>query len=318
MTRKSIKQRDDDTVRTVLTYKPPFDWKSHLAFLHYRSIQGVEIVTGNSYARSISLDGMDGDFLVEFSEDNYNIEILINFPDSTQLYRIIDRIKSIFDLSADSKEIDNFLAKDEVLKPMVKKFPGSRVPGCWDGFEVAVRAVLGQQVTVKAASTLVSRIAEHHGRQYVSTMDELIYIFPDAGKIQKAKMDGLGIVTQRIAAIQGIADQVAKGAMIINSTVDTREFVEQICEIKGIGEWTAYYIAMRSLNDPNAFPYSDLILRRAVNAGEELTAKRLLKHSEVWQPWRAYSAILLWKHYGAILNQKAKKITRKRKNIEVI
>ena len=128
-------------------------------------------------------------------------------------------------------------------------------------------------------------------------------------------MDGLGIVMQRIAAIQGIADQVARGAMIINSTVDTREFVEQICEIKGIGEWTAYYIAMRALNDPNAFPYSDLILRRALNVDEELTARKLLKRSEVWQPWRAYSAILLWKNYGATLNQKAKKITRKRKNI---
>ena len=315
MTRKSIKQSNGDTVRTTLTYKPPFDWKSHLAFLRYRSIKGVEIVTGNRYARSISLDGLDGDFLVEFSEDNYNIEILINFPDSTQLYRIIDRIKSIFDLSADSKQIDNFLGKDEVLKPIVKKFPGSRVPGCWDGFEVAVRAVLGQQVTVKAASTLVSRIAEHHGRQYVSTMDELTYIFPDPVKIQKAKMDGLGIVTQRIAAIRGIADQVTRGTMIINSTVDTREFVEQICEIKGIGEWTAYYIAMRALNDSDAFPYSDLILRRAMNDDEKLTAKKLLKHSKIWQPWRAYSAILLWKNYGATLNQKAKKITRKRKNI---
>jgi AraC family transcriptional regulator, regulatory protein of adaptative response / DNA-3-methyladenine glycosylase II len=310
--KSAIEVSGDDAIHITLSYRPPFDWKSHLAFLAYRSIPGVEVVTANSYARTISLDGVDGDFSVTFSETSHSIEVVINFPDSSQLYQIIDRIRSIFDLRADSEQIANYLAKDKVLKPMVKKFPGLRVPGCWDGFEVAVRAILGQQVTVKAASTLVSRIAERHGRPYNRAIEGLTHVFPDAKKIQKAKMDGMGIVTQRITAIQSIASQVAKGAMTINCTVDTEEFVKQICEIKGIGEWTAYYIAMRALNDPNAFPYSDLILRRAVNKDEELSPKKLLQRSEPWQPWRAYSVILLWKNYGATHKQAAKR-SQKRK-----
>ena len=116
-------------------------------------------------------------------------------------------------------------------------------------------------------------------------------------------MDGIGIVRQRIEAIQSVASLVASEQLIIDCTVDTEEFIEKICTIKGIGEWTALYIAMRALNDPNAFPYSDLILRRAV-AKEELTPKQLLARSEAWQPWRAYAVILLWKNYGTYIRPK--------------
>lgn len=290
-------------IHITLTFRPPFDWKSHLAFLAYRSIPGVEVVTETSYGRTISLDGVAGYFQVEFTEGSNAVAVEIHYPESSHLYQIIDRIRSIFDLRADSEQIEQFLAKDKTLKPMVKKFSGLRVPGCWSGFEVAVRAVLGQQVTVKAASTLVSRIAERYGKPIDCPIDGLSHVFPEPEKLQRAKMDNMGIVTQRIAAIRSIATQVTKENLTIDCTTDTDEFVEQICEIKGIGEWTAFYIAMRALNDPNAFPYSDLILRRAV-AKEELTAKQLLHRSEPWQPWRAYAVILLWKNYGATVRKR--------------
>lgn len=291
----------------TLSYQQPYDWKSHLAFLAYRSIPGVEVVKENSYARTISMDGIAGHFRVEFGSNSNQIQAKIQFPELKQRHHIIERIKSIFDLHADSEQIDKFLAKDKLLKPMVKKFPGLRVPGCWSGFEVAVRAILGQQVTVKAASTLVSRISERYGQKYDCNIEGLTHVFPDAKELQGAKMENIGIIRQRISAIQLIADLVASGKLVIDSTIDMKEFVDQICAIKGIGEWTAFYIAMRALNEPNAFPFSDLILRRALTE-EELTPKQLLTLSEPWQPWRAYAVILLWKNYGAtILKMNAKK-----------
>ncbi|NKB31484.1 MAG: helix-turn-helix domain-containing protein [Pseudomonadales bacterium] len=315
--KRNVTEKDEnglsEGIRITLSYRPPFDWKSHLAFLAYRSIPGVEVVTATSYARTISLDGAAGHFLVEFEEESHRVQVEIHYPESRQLYQIIDRIKSIFDLRADSEQIDKFLSKDKTLKSMVKKFPGLRVPGCWSEFEVAVRAVLGQQVTVKAASTLVSRIAERYGKSYICNIEGLTHVFPGPEKLQRTKMDNMGIVTQRIVAIRTIAAQVAKGEMVIDCSVDTAEFVEQICTIKGIGEWTAFYIAMRALNDPNAFPYSDLILRRAIDKDEELTPKQLLLRSEPWQPWRAYAVILLWKNYGTFIKKSANN-KKKRKN----
>jgi len=305
VTVNSMKQPRSSYV--ILSYQPPYDWKSHLAFLAYRSIPGVEVVKENSYARTISMDGIAGHFRVEFGSDSNQIQVEIQFPELKLHYYIIERIKSIFDLYADSEQIDKFLAKDKLLKPMVKKFPGLRVPGCWSGFEVAVRAILGQQITVKAASTLVSRISERYGHKYDCNIEGLTHVFPDARGLQGVKMGNIGIIRQRTSAIQSIADLVSSGELIIDCTIDMDEFVDQICAIKGIGEWTAFYIAMRALNETNAFPFSDLILRRALTK-EELTPKQLLALSEPWQPWRAYAVILLWKNYGAtILKVHAKK-----------
>ncbi len=289
-----------------LYYRPPFDWCALLAFLQYRAIPGVEHVTPTSYARTIRLDGKTGDFEVRFLEQGNALDVQINFPDSRLLYHIIDRVRSLFDLRADSAQIDEFLARDALMKVIVQQFPGSRVPGCWDGFEVAVRAILGQQVTVKAASTLVARIAARYGQPYHCGNPALTHVFPDANTLASAAMDNLGIVGQRIAAINAVADGVSRGRLPIHSATETTEFVREICKIKGIGEWTADYISMRALSDPNAFPHSDLILRRAAAPpGSELTAKQLLLRAEVWQPWRAYAVILLWRHYQ-VTQQKLK------------
>ncbi len=284
----------------TLSFRPPFDWQSLLAFLAYRAIPGVELVSADSYARTIELDGVVGDFEVRFTPDSRTVQVYINFPESRQLYHIIDRIRAILDLRADSALIDQTLTGDPLLRPMVKQFPGLRVPGCWSGFEVAVRAVLGQQVTVKAASTLVARIVERHGQPYDSGREGLSHVFPNPATLASADLDGLGIVVQRCQAIQAIASMIESGELRIDCSSDSENFRETICRVKGIGEWTAHYIAMRALNDPNAFPHSDLILRRAAAAeGETLSARQLLTRAEAWQPWRAYTVILLWRHYQA-------------------
>lgn len=296
---KSKKPAKAKTIEITLSYRPPFDWQAMLAFLAYRHIPGVEEVTATSYARTISIDRVAGDFRVEFSEGSTELKVEINFPESRHLYHIVDRIRTIFDLRADSEQIEQFFAKQETLKPIVKKHRGLRVPGCWNGFEVSIRAILGQQVTVKAATTLVGRIADRHGEEYHCENPRLTRVFPSAGVLAVSDLNNMGIVGQRIAAIQQIAAWVDNKTLVIDCSTATEHFVKKICEIKGIGEWTAYYIAMRALSDPNAFPYSDLILRRAATTpGETLTDRQLLHLAEAWQPWRAYSVILLWKHYA--------------------
>jgi AraC family transcriptional regulator of adaptative response / DNA-3-methyladenine glycosylase II len=298
--RQQPKQRlPEKSIRIALAYRPPFDWQSMLAFLKYRHIPGVEHVTENSYARTISIDGMAGDFKVEFAEHSTDLQVEINFPDSKALYNIVDRIRSLFDLRADSESIERFFKQDAVLKPLVEKYTGMRVPGCWDGFEVSVRAILGQQVTVAAATTLAGRLVKKLGAPYLGHNKHLSRVFPSAQTMAGSELEGLGIVGARIYAIKTLAQKVAAGEIVINCTVPTERFVQTICTIKGIGEWTAYYIAMRALNDPNAFPYSDLILcRAATEPGRSLTPKQLRELSRCWQPWRAYGVILLWRHYG--------------------
>lgn len=297
--------RRQASLQLTLNYRPPFDWHAILAFLAYRAIPGVEVVTDSSYARSFSIDGEQGHFEVRFGEQSHALQVQIVAPQSRQLTHIVDRIRSIFDLRADSAFIDENFSKDKLLGAVVKANPGLRVPGCWSGFEVAVRAILGQQVSVKAASTLVARVAARHGSSYHAEdkPEGLDYVFPEAEQLVNADLNKLGIVGSRIAAIQALAGEVASGDLLMDCSVDSADFVARICEIKGIGEWTAQYIAMRALDDPNAFPHSDLILRRAAAApGQTLTPKQLLVRAEAWQPWRAYAVILLWRHYASLNN----------------
>ena len=302
-----------ELITLTLDYRPPLDWRAMLGFLAYRAIPGVEVVGETTYARTFRLGECVGDFKADFDTGKHTVDVAIRLPDTRYLFQIVDRIRNLFDLRADSDHIDDFLAKDKVLGNAVRHFPGTRVPGCWDGLEVAVRAILGQQVTVRAATTLVARVVDRWGSPYGAdsgdasvanikdtvSPKELSHVFPDAATLAAADLQGLGIVGQRIAAIQAMAGQVGSGDLRIDCTVPTADFVVQVCQIKGIGDWTAHYIAMRALNDPNAFPYSDLILRRAAAPPDTtLTPKQLLDLSRQWQPWRAYAVILLWRLYG--------------------
>ncbi len=289
-----------DFIQLRLCYRPPMDWKSMLSYLEYRKIPGVEHVDfeSNAYCRTIAIDGKAGDIRIVFAENEYHLTLQVNFPDTRYLYQIVERVRLLFDLKADSEEIDRFFARDTLLRKIVKKNPGTRVTGCWDGLEVTVRAILGQQVTVKAATTLAGRVAERHGRPYQGALRQLTRVFPTAQTLAKADMDGMGIVTQRINAINAVAEKITNKELVFDGVLETDEFVRDICEIKGIGEWTAHYVALRVLNDPDAFPHSDLILRRAAaKKGETLRPKMLLQQAERWRPWRAYAVILLWKHY---------------------
>lgn len=304
---RGTRRSADGGIQVRLSYRPPLDWRSMLAYLDYRKIPGVEHIdlARNAYYRTIAVAGSVGDIRVEFSERGNDVTLTINFPDTRQLYHIVEKVRLLFDMKADSVEIERFLQNDPLMKRIIRDNPGTRVTGCWDGLEVTVRAILGQQVTVKAATTLAGRVADRHGRDYSCACEQLTRIFPSAATLASADLAGLGIVGQRVDAIAAVAAQIEARQIVFDGVLDSEEFVKRICEIKGIGEWTAHYIALRVLNDPDAFPHSDLILRRAAaEPGATLTPKALLARAEGWRPWRAYAVILLWKHYQQTMRDK--------------
>lgn len=271
-------------------YRPPYDWKSILEFLAARAIPGVETVSTEEYRRTIFLDGRAGTIAVRpalFKKTGNYLELQIRFPDPAALFRIVERVRGIFDVGADPAAISRRLQIDARLKPVLRAHPGLRVPGCWDGFEMAVRAILGQQVSVKGASTMAGRVAAEFGTALAggsacATNQADGVLFPCAEKLAGADLTRIGVTRQRANSIRDLAQAVACGEVRFDGAIEPEEFERRITKIKGVGAWTAQYVAMR-LGEPDAFPAADLYLRRA--GGD----------SESWRPWRAYAAMYIWK-----------------------
>lgn len=287
-------------VQIRLNYRPPFDWRAMLEYLAYRAIPGVESVGKNSYCRTIVINGTQGSLDVRFLEDSHALLLTINVEQTRNLYQIVERVRVMFDLKAVSTEIEKHLSLDPLFAPLTQRYPGIRVPVAWDGFEVAVRAIVGQQVSVKGATTLVSRLARACGAEFTAQDgSDLDRVFPTAAELAEANLDGMGLTTRRIAAIKALAVAVRDGELRFDGSMTTDAFVERSVQIPGIGPWTAQYIALRALNDPDAFPDADLILLRAAAApGTALTPKTLQVRSQSWRPWRSYAVMLLWREYA--------------------
>jgi AraC family transcriptional regulator of adaptative response / DNA-3-methyladenine glycosylase II len=262
-----------------LGYRPPFDWDSLVEFLSSRAIPGVETVTRQEYRRTISLQGRAGVIAVRQVRDRNYLEAHIQYPDPAALFHIVERVRRIFDLGADPTEVSEHLRQDAGLSAIVRAYPGLRVPGCWDGFEVSVRAILGQQVSVKGASTMAGRLAKEFGSPLP---DGAGVLFPSAEALARADLTTIGLTKQRAQSIRELSAAVARGEIAFDGSLDPERFEERITKIPGIGPWTAQYIAMR-LGEPDAFPSGDLYLRD-VACG-----------ADAWRPWRAYAAMYFWK-----------------------
>jgi AraC family transcriptional regulator of adaptative response / DNA-3-methyladenine glycosylase II len=210
---------------------------------------------------------------------------------------VVTRIRRMFDLDADPLAINAGLTTTPHLRPMLRKRPGLRLPGSWDGFEVAVRAILGQQVSVAAARTLASRIVQRYGEPLqVAVAPGLERLFPTPELLADADLRALGITTARAESIRNVARAVLNGRVDFRVEQSLDEFVERWIALPGIGEWTAHYMAMRALSHPDAFPAADLILRRAASRSDEmLSTKALTTLAEAWRPWRAYAVMHLWR-----------------------
>ena len=230
----------------------------------------------------------------------------IDTPDPTVLPHVVGRVRALFDLTADPAAITETLRRDASLRPLVKGRPGLRLPGCWDPFEVAVRAVVGQQISVRAATTIMGRIVERAGTRLPGAVPGSL--FPSPERLAAANLAGLGLTAARAETLARLAAAVAEGAVRLDGSRDTAVFVEEVTALRGIGTWTAQYVAMRGLGNPDAFPAEDLGLRAAAGrlangtrgaAGSRVSTRSLLEQAETWRPWRAYAAMHLWNALSA-------------------
>jgi AraC family transcriptional regulator, regulatory protein of adaptative response / DNA-3-methyladenine glycosylase II len=279
-----------------LPYRPPFDWTRMLDFFQVRAIPGVEWVDGGAYHRTIRLGETAGTICVRHAAQEQALLLTTALSDSRDLMAFVDRVRRMFDLDANMAAIHAVLATDPALKKIIDKHPGLRLPGAWDPFEVAVRAVVGQQISVKGARTVIGRIAARAGSPCAfPTHPQLAYFFPTAKELSVCKLEGIGMPAKRIETIRALSRAAAGGELALVGNAPTDEFVAQLTRIPGIGDWTAHYIAMRALGDPDAFPAADLGILKALQQGDmRPTPRQVWKRAENWRPWRAYAAVYLW------------------------
>lgn len=283
-----------------LSYRPPYDWDSIIKFFASHAAPGVEFADTQTYRRTISLGGKSGRIEVRHAEAKPCLELRIEFPDARAIFQIVERVKRMFDLRADPSEISARLRGDPSLSPLVAARPGLRVPGSWDGFETAIRTILGQQVSVRGAATLTGRLVRAYGETINgSGAGELTHAFPTPESLADADLSSVGLPRARAATIRNLARAVHSGAVQFESSGSSDEFIKAMLEVPGIGDWTVQYVLLRAFGDPDAFPSSDLALVRALNSDSApMKPKELESRAEVWRPWRSYAAMHLWKSYA--------------------
>jgi AraC family transcriptional regulator, regulatory protein of adaptative response / DNA-3-methyladenine glycosylase II len=291
-------RREAGALSVRLAYRPPYDWDAMLSFLSARAIPGVEAVAGNVYWRTIAIGDACGVIGVA-PDDKNRVKVSVRFPDMAALPQIIARVRRVFDLAADPDMIGAHLSLDPMLAQLIARRPGLRVPGAWDGFELAVRAIFGQQITVPAATRLLGKLVAAHGTLLpASTRDVegLSHLFPSPARLASADLAVLGMPNARATAVASMAEAITADPTIFSRGASLEQAIAKLRLLPGIGEWTAQYIAMRELREPDAFPAADIGLMRAMAAaeGRRPSPAELLSRAERWRPWRAYAALHLW------------------------
>ena len=267
-----------------------------MRFLGDRAIPGVESFDGRTFRRAIRTPDDRAVFIGLTPDPTENRVILdTNEVDVAEIDRVERVARLLLDLDADPAVVDAALPADPTLHPLVRAIPGIRVPGAIDGFELAVRAVLGQQVSVRAARTLAGRIAAAAGTRLDHSVEGVTYLFPSAVQLLSTQLQGLGLTRGRAATLRRLAELVADGSLNLSGSVDRGSTHDMLLGIKGIGPWTAAYVAMRALRDPDAFPAGDLGVRLGFEAlGLSSTPAAIVERAERWRPWRAYAVMHLW------------------------
>ncbi|MNQ70595.1 DNA-3-methyladenine glycosylase 2 [compost metagenome] len=266
-----------------------------LDFLRLRAIPGIEQVTDDTYARTICLDGGQGTVTVRPGTGNA-LQATVRFPRLQALPAIIARLRRVFDLASDPVAIAAQFSQDPVMTALIQARPGLRVPGAWDGFELAMRAVLGQQITVLAAIRLAGKLVAAHGAPMARPEGALTHVFPLPEAVAASELASLGMPRSRAATLSAVAAAAVADKHLFDAAGGLEEAVRRLRTIRGVGEWTAQYIALRQLREPDAFPNADIGLIRALERLESrpYNPAQLLARSEPWRPWRAYAAQHLW------------------------
>lgn len=283
-----------------LSYRPPYDWDGILGFLAARAVAGVEHVTPEGYARTVRIGSASGWIRVTRGSGAHELRVEFAHSLTPVLPAVLARIRALFDLTARPDLIAKHLGRDRRLGALVRAMPGVRVPGAFDGFEIAVRAIVGQQVTVKGATTLAGRLAAAYGEPIVTPYPHLTRITVRASTLAEAPADDiaqLGVTSARARSLVALARAYAAGTLHLEPGASERT-VDHLVALPGIGPWTAHYIAMRALAWPDAFPADDLVLRNALGAVSARAAEEL---SQAWRPWRSYAVMYLWRSTGALV-----------------
>lgn len=282
-------------LRLCLDYRPPLAWDALLEFLGGRGAAGVEAVVDGRYLRTVRLPGCEGWLAVSAGQIKGQLDVELSPSLATAADVLAGKLRRLLDLDADPVAIAGCLGADPILKPIVEAVPGLRVPGGFDGFELVLRAIVGQQVTVKAATTLFSRFAAAFGEVTTTPFPALKFHTPRAERIAAADVQtiiDLGLTERRARTIHAVAEACASGALRLEPGCDQDAELARFRAIPGIGHWTANYVAMRALRDADAFPTGDLALCNALGGIKPREADRA---AEAWRPYRAYAALYLWK-----------------------
>ncbi len=294
-------RNSDEHIRLKLYYCPPYDWEQMIHFLQKRTLPGVESVAGGRFKRLVRFDDTIGTIEIEPVQSERYCLLHASNNLSAYLLPIVERVKQMFDLRATPTIIAEALSDDDLMRDLVHKYPGLHIPGAWDGYELAIRAILGQQISVKAATTFCRRLIVVYGKPVQGQKDPaLTTLFPTPIRLATAKLTDIGLTVQKTNTIRKFSQAFAEGEIALETALSLEDALGQLTKFPGIGSWTAQYIALRALNETDAFPAGDLILRRSASQSIDstLSERSLLKRSEQWRPWRAYAAMLLWTEYA--------------------
>ncbi len=291
----------DQGIALRLAYRPPYAWKSLLGYLHGRAMAGLEQVDLQKglYRRSVQIEGKQGWIQVSHLPERQQILLEIAPSLSKVLLPLLAKVRQQFDVEANPVAIAAHLQSDPLLAQQMMRTPGLRVPGSFDAFELAIRAILGQQVSVAGATTVSGRLVQKFGTPAITPWNEVAYHFPSPEQLAQQSIETIatiGVPRTRAATIHAFSVFTAEGGLQIPPSFSLNDVVLRLKALPGIGEWTAQYIAMRALRFSNAFPAGDLGLQKAVSldADTRCTEKQLLARAEAWSPWRSYAALLLW------------------------
>jgi len=291
--RRTAGERDAATLAFDLAYRPPYDWEAMLSFLGRRAITGVEAVEGGRYLRTVRAerDGKEVAGFIEVAPSRRRaaLRVVVSASLALAIPGVLARVKHLFDLACHPDEIERSLGG------LAARHPGLRLPGAMDGFEIAVRAILGQQVTVRAATAIAGRFAAAFGAPIATPHAPLTALFPTAaaiGSLAPSQVAACGVISARARAIVELARAVSSGALRLDPSAPVDETLAALQAIPGVGPWTAQYVAMRALSWPDAFPHPDVAVLKAMKETKPAAA---LAASETWRPWRAYAVLHLWK-----------------------
>ena len=272
-----------------LAYRPPFDWPALLHFLERRLYAGVEAIVDSAYLRTVSIGGHTGWIRVRPSARHHALSVEVSPELGRVIPSVLTRVRRLFDLGAEPDRIAQRLGK------LAAMCPGLRMPGAFDGYEVAIRAVLGQQISVKGATTIAGRFAAAFGEPADTPFAELSLLMPTAQRVSgvsPAAMAKIGVTSARANTLLGVSRAMAQNPNLLEPGADVEQAIARLKTLPGIGEWTAQYLAMRAFAWPDAFPATDLGIRKALGLEDE---RKIIAHAQIWRPWRGYATMHLWR-----------------------